>query len=39
MGKNKIEKAVGELENLIQGEYHMVTAHVLHDTGELRHGA
>ena len=38
-GKKDIENAVGELENLIQGEHYTVTAQVLQDTMELRRGA
>ena len=38
-GKKDIENAVGELENLIQGEHYTVTAQVLQDTTELRRGA
>ena len=38
-GKKDIKNAVGELENLIQGEHYTVTAQVLQDTTELRRGA
>ena len=37
-GRKDIENALGELENVIQGEHYTVTAQVLHDTGELRRG-
>ena len=38
-GKKDIEKALGELETLIQGEHYTATAQVLQDTSELRRGA
>ena len=37
-GKNAIEDAVGELENVIQGEHYTATAQVLQDTSQLRRG-
>ena len=38
-GKKDIEKALVELETLIQGEHYTATAQVLQDTSELRRGA
>ena len=38
-GRKDIENALGELENVIQGEHYTVTAQVLQDTSELRRGA
>ncbi|KAH9023919.1 hypothetical protein EDB85DRAFT_297475 [Lactarius pseudohatsudake] len=37
-GKRVIEDALGELENLIQGEHYMVAAQVLQDVSKLKHG-
>ncbi|KAH8979420.1 hypothetical protein EDB86DRAFT_643179 [Lactarius hatsudake] len=36
-GKRDIEDALGELENLIQGEHYMVAAQVLQDVSQLKH--
>ena len=38
-GRRDIENALGELENLLQGEHYTVTAQVLRDTSGLRRGA
>ena len=38
-GRKDIENALGELENLLQGEHYTVTAQVLRDTSGLRRGA
>ncbi|KAF8261960.1 hypothetical protein EI94DRAFT_745985 [Lactarius quietus] len=38
-GRKDIENAMGDLENVIQGEHYTVTAQVLQDTSELRRGA
>jgi len=39
VGRKDIENALAEMEGLIQGEHYIVTAQVLQDTSELKHGA